>query len=210
MQIFHIEKNFKEAVCVAVEMLRQGKVIAFPTETVYGLGCDPRNLETMERVYTIKFRETQNALPLVASDLSMVQRFFALPEKILDLVQRSWPGPLTILLEPKDADARNLFRYVTKDGAVAIRVSSHPFIQAVTREFGFPITATSANISGEPPCLSGDEVVETFADQPQDQKPDLLINGGKLPKSRPSTIIRVYQDGEIRVIRQGAVTVEPL
>lgn len=204
------EEKLTRAIRAAVTALRANGVIVLPTETSYGLCSDPKSLIALHAIYRIKNRETAKALPLVACDLKQVQESFSMSSAEIKIAEAYWPGPLTILLKPRSAAARNLFRYVTKDGAIAIRVSSHPFVQAVTQEFGFPITATSANISGEPPCLSGGEVVEAFADQPQDQKPDLLINGGNLSESRPSTIIRVCAGGEIRVIRQGAIAVEPL
>ncbi len=202
------EEKFTRAVRAAVAVLQTRGVIVTPTETSYGLCGDPKSLAALHAIYHIKSRETAKALPLVACDLEQVQESFSMSPAEIKIAEAYWPGPLTILLKPRDANARNLFRHVTKDETVAIRVSSHPFIQAVAREFGFPITATSANISGEPPCLSGDEVIETFKDQPQDRQPDILINGGQLPKSEPSTIIRVCADGEIRVVRQGAIAVE--
>jgi L-threonylcarbamoyladenylate synthase len=209
MQILRTEENFNKAVHAAVEMLHEGGVIAFPTETTYGLGCDPRNRTALEAIYRIKGRRDSNALPLVACDLEQVRSAFDLSPAAVNVAKRYWPGAVTLLAPPIDA-TRAVLASILRENVGAIRVSSHSFVQAVTREFGFPITATSANISGQPPCLSGNDVIEAFDDQPQNRKPDLIIDGGQLPESQPSTIIRVFTDGKIEVIRQGAVTVEPL
>lgn len=199
-----IKQNDPSAVEKAVEVLGRGGVIAFPTETTYGLGCDPRNQQALGKIYRIKGRDQSKALPLVTCSVDQVKALFVYPESIALVTDKYWPGPLTVLLEPKDMVLRRQMP-VFKDGLSAVRVTSHPFLQALTRAYQFPVTATSANLSGQKACLSAEQVVESFKDLPADRQPDLVVDGGILPESEPSTLIKINDDGNINVLRQGGV-----
>jgi len=188
------------------DVLRLGGVIAFPTETTYGLGCDPHNQAALEKIYRIKGRDQSKALPLVACDIEQVKKFFDLPSAAFKLAERYWPGPLTILLPPADISLHKTMP-VFKDGLAAVRVSSNSFVQSLTQKLGFPITATSANLSGDPPCLSAAEVIKTFETQEPSLQPDLIVDGGELKPSEPSTIVSIDQNGQLNIYRQGAVKV---
>jgi len=208
MQTIRLEDGVEQAVKAAVDVLRRGGVIAFPTETTYGLGCDPRNQAAMGKIYRIKGRDTSKALPLVTCDINQVKKFFVVPEVIVVLAEKFWPGPLTVLLAPADMMLRKAMP-VFKDGMAAVRVSSNAFVQALTSAYGFPLTATSANLSGGKPCLSADEVVKIFETQEASYQPDLIIDGGELKPSEPSTIVKIDGEGKIEVVRQGAVSLTP-
>lgn len=187
-----------------ISVLRQGGVVVFPTETSYGLGCDPRNLAALGKIYRIKGRETSKALPLVACSYEQVTSFFDVPPLVQDLVKRYWPGPLTVLLEPLDMVLRRQIP-VFKDGLAAVRVSSHPFVQALACAYGFPLTATSANVSGQEPCISAKQAEYIFATLEPSRRPDLIVDGGELPLSEPSTIVKISAQGQLEVVRQGAI-----
>lgn len=199
-----IKQNDPNAVERAVNVLKEGGVLVFPTETTYGLGCDPRNKQALGKIYRIKGRDQSKALPLVACSPEQVERFFSYPEQAARVASKYWPGPLTILLEPIDMNVRRQMP-VFKDGLAAVRVSSHPLVQALACTYGFPLTATSANLSGQKACLSADEVIGSFQDLSKDRQPDLVIDGGILSESEPSTLIKVEDDGSISVLRQGAI-----
>lgn len=179
----------------AVRVLQRGGVIAFPTETTCGLGCDPRNTKAVAKIYRIKGRASSKTLPLVAASVRDVKRIAVLDGLAARLARRYWPGPLTIVLPRKRGR-----------GDIAIRISSSPFVRELVRAYGFPLVATSANRSGEPECRSGRAVARVF--QNVKVKPDLVIDLGALPKRKPSTIVRVGKDGGIEVLRQGAVRME--
>ncbi len=195
--------NFRAPVRAAVQVLRSGGVIAFPTETTYGLGCDPRNAKAVAQVFKIKGRGKNKPLPLAASSLSQVKRVAVLDRASASLGQRCWPGPLTLVLPARRG--LRLQRLVAPKGEVAIRVSSSPFVRELVRAYGFPIVATSANKSGEPECRSGRSVVRAF--QGAQTKPDLVLDLGALPRRKPSTIARVCPDGKVAVLRRGAVRI---
>ncbi len=184
--------------------LRSGAVLAFPTETTYGLGCDPRNREALDKIYRIKNRPADKSLPLVADSLEQVEQYFLTSDVERGLAAKHWPGPLSILLAPRPEFQKD-FESIMRDGLVAVRASSHPFVRELTATYGFPLTATSANLSGQPACLSAAEVVEAFKDA--EVRPDLIVDGGMLNPSEPSTLIKVGNDGSVTVLRQGAIKV---
>lgn len=204
MQVIKIDEGLQEAVAMTIEVLKSGGVIAFPTETTYGLGCDPRIPAALGKIYRIKGREASKALPLVACSMDQVKMLFDIGPHAEKLVASHWPGPLTVLLEPKDLSLRRQMP-VFRDGYSAVRASSHPFVQALVCSYGFPLVATSANYSGKPACLSIEDLQNEFADNEAGMQPDLLVDGGVLDKSEPSTIVKISSSGEIEIIRQGAI-----
>jgi len=204
MQVISFAKDQKAAVERAVQVLRQGGVIVFPTETSYGLGCDPRNLAALGKIYRIKERSTSKALPLVSCSIEQVREIFDVPKVVEELANKYWPGPLTILLEPKDMSLRRQMP-VFKDGLSAIRVSSHPFVQSLACSYNFPITATSANMTGMAGPYSMNDLLKVYEPLDASKQPDLIIDGGDLPYNPASTIVKVDQSGKIEVVRQGAI-----
>lgn len=180
------------AVALAAKVLRAGGVIAYPTETVYGLGCDPRNAKAVARIFRMKGREKRKPFLLVAASIGQVRRVAMLRGAASRVAERYWPGPLTLVLP-------------TKRGEIAIRVSSSPVAKAIARRFGHPIVSTSANRSGEPECRSGRAVRMLF--ERMRHGPDLIVDGGTLPRRKPSTIARIGADGSVEVLRAGAVRI---
>ena len=193
----------------AVRVLRRGGVIAFPTETTYGLGCDPRNAKAVRRIYAIKGREKGKPLLLVASSMAQASRVGDLRDVPSAVTKAHWPGPLTLVV-PAKVSAK-LAKEIAPKKEVAVRVSSSEIVQALTSSFGFPIVATSANRSGEPDCRSGRAVVRAFEDSPErspagsSDTPDLILDLGSLPRRKPSTLARFMKSGQVEVLRQGSV-----
>lgn len=177
----------------AVRVLKQGGVIAYPTETTYGLGCDPRNAAAIRRIFRIKGRSQKKSFLLVAATVAQVKKVAVLSGASVRLARRYWPGPLTLVLQQR-SDPR-------KD--IGIRVSSSGIVQKLASRFGYPIVSTSANRSGEVECRSGRAVVTRFSKQAN--QPDLVIDAGRLPRRKPSTIVRVTASGRLEVLRHGAV-----
>lgn len=200
-----IKQNDLNTIEKAVKVLKEGGVIAFPTETTYGLGCDPRNQQALGKIYRVKGRDQSKAMPLAACSTDQIKALFTYPESAALVAEKYWPGPLTVLLEPADMILRRQMP-VFKDGLSAVRVTSHPFLQTLIQAYKFPITATSANLSGQKACLSAEQVIESFKLLPVDCQPDLVIDGGVLQESQPSTLIKIDDDGNINVLRQGAIS----
>lgn len=186
--------NIKIAIAAAIKILKRGGVIAYPTETTYGLGCDPRNAKAVRRIYAIKVRENKKPYLLVASSVPQVKKVAKLAGANLEFALRYWPGPLTLVLPEKKGKKE-----------IAIRVSSSKFVRSLTETYGFPIVSTSANKSGKKECRSGRAIVATFQDQKH--KPDLVIDVGSLPRRKASTIARVWEDGRVEILRSGSVKI---
>jgi L-threonylcarbamoyladenylate synthase len=190
-----------EIIKKAVEILKRGGVIAFPTETVYGLGASIAYPEAARRIYDIKGRDFKKALPLVLSDVSQIDTVaVSIPEASRFLIDKFWPGPLTIIVL-KTGIVPDL---ITAGGnTVAVRVSSNPIAREIVRELGVPITGTSANLSGSPSPISADDVSTQLG-----TNVDLIIDGGK-GSGIESTIVDVTQSPLV-ILREGAIKIEAI
>ncbi len=194
------QASFKASLQAAIRLLRRGGVIAFPTETTYGLGCDPRNKNAVRKIFLIKGRSDKKPLQLIAGSLSQVSRIADLSRAEKSLAKKHWPGPLTLLVRLKRG--RKLAPHVSQLGLIGIRVSSSLFARALAKALRHPIAATSANRSGAMPAFSGRAVVHAFKAFPH--QPDLVLDVGRLPRRVPSTVARVSEDGSVEILRQGA------
>jgi L-threonylcarbamoyladenylate synthase len=179
-----------------VKILQMGGVIAFPTDTVYGLGADAFNSTAVERIYEIKNRPKHRQLPLLIADVEqMTSLADSIPEIAWFLARRFWPGGLTLVLSKTDS----LPAYLVPGPTVAIRVPNHPVCLALIQHLGNPIIGTSANISGQPSALTAEEVEQQLG-----EKIDFVINGGKCPGGKESTIVDVTHKSPI-ILRQGII-----
>ena len=148
----------------AVKVLQAGGVIAYPTEAVYGLGCDPFNLQAVEKLFHVKQRPVEKGLILVAASVKQISSYVDLKGMPWESeVLASWPGPVTWVLPVKST--ANLPSWITGGrDTVAIRVSAHPTVQALCSAFGQPIVSTSANLSNQTPAMSCTEIKQVFED----------------------------------------------
>jgi len=175
----------------AVRILQQGGVIAYPTEAVYGLGCDPDNQLAVERLLAIKQRSWEKGLILIAADFHQLHPYlaeidFALKANAL----ATWPGPVTWLWPAKPA-VTSLLRGM--HATIAVRVTAHPLAAALCREFGGPLVSTSANLSGKAPTCTAEEVRSQFGDNL-----DYVLEGKTGGLSSPSQIRDVLSGQIIR------------
>ena len=191
----------QEQVENGVKILKQGGILAFPTDTVYGLGADAFNPQAVQRIYEVKKRPKQLAFPLLIADMSQLA---AVAEPIsgiaCSLARHFWPGGLTLVL-PK---AASLPDYLATGTSIAVRVPDHPICLALIRCLGKPIIGTSANITGRPATLTADEVRQQLGD-----KVDLIIDGGKCPCGSESTIVDVTHEVPV-ILRQGIIPADEI
>jgi len=181
----------------AVEAFNNGEVVAFPTETFYGLAVDPSNEEALEGLFSIKERDKKNPISLIVHDRSKVFDFADdVPELARKLMDAFWPGPLTIVFNAKPSVSHLL---TSGTGSIAIRVSSNPVATEFCRETGSAITATSANPSGKEPTAKAEEVVKYFG-----SKLGAVIDGGEVSGGKGSTIVDV-RGKVVKVLRVGAI-----
>jgi L-threonylcarbamoyladenylate synthase len=179
-----------------VKILRIGGVIAFPTDTVYGLGADAFNATAVERIYEIKTRPRHQQLPLLIADVEQLTTLAEpIPEIAWFLASRFWPGGLTLVLVKTDSVPAHLASGPT----IAVRVPNHSACLAIIQHLGNPIIGTSANISGQPAALTAEEVEQQLGG-----KIDFIINGGKCPGGKESTVVDVTHESPI-ILRQGII-----
>ena len=193
--------NIQEQISRGISVLKSGGLVAFPTDTVYGLGASAAIPRAVERIYTLKERPQNLALPLLLDEPSRISEVAScVPPLAWRLIRKFWPGALTIVLPVK----KSVSLVITGGGkTVAVRIPAHPLAIALIQGVGVPIVGTSANLSGKPSALTADEVRSQFGD-----KIDLVIDGGGCP-GRESTIVDVT--GEMpRVLREGAISIEEL
>ena len=186
---------FPEEIVFAVEALRRGEVVAYPTETFYGLGVNALDELALARLRLLKGRGADKAISILVSDVAMLDRVCAsIPPLGRKLMAKHWPGPLTLVLPGRP----DLPQPLLQDGCVAVRISSHPTANALVRAFGAPVTTTSANLAGEPPASTPEMVEEAFEGRCR------VIHGGVTPGGSASTIVRI-RDGNLEILRRGAI-----
>jgi L-threonylcarbamoyladenylate synthase len=183
----------------AVAVLQAGGVLVYPTETSYAVGCDATNDEAVQRVFTIKGRPLGKGTPvIVPSDLDVAD-FVLVTDKLRELADRYWPGPLNIVTER--APASPISVHCETVGTQSVRQSSHPVANELARLLGRPLVATSANLSGDAAIYRLDELKDEFVHG----EPDAIFDGGDLPVVPASTTVRIVGD-ELTIMRQGAVS----
>lgn len=186
-----------EVISAAVAALQRGEVIAFPTETLYGLGADALNSAAVDKVFQLKGRDAANPIPVLISDRGMLGALASdMPPLAEKLIEHFWPGPLTIIFPARLDIPRPL---VNAAGGVGIRVTSQPIAGVLIKALGRPLTATSANPSGRPPARTAQEAKEYFSGQVV-----IFIDGGKLTSQSGSTVVEPVGDS-LRIIRAGDV-----
>ena len=185
------------AIQKVASILHSGGVIAYPTETFYGLGAEACDPKSVEKIFSIKGRNFQNPIPVIIGNRGQLSQWVLhiplLAEKLMDKV---WPGPLTLVFQAAPALP---FRLTAGTGKIGIRVSSSRIAAALAGSIVCPLTSTSANLSGSPECITADEVLEQLGNSV-----DAIVDGGETPGGKGSTIIDVTCD-PIKILRQGAI-----
>ncbi|HEX73553.1 MAG TPA: threonylcarbamoyl-AMP synthase [Dehalococcoidia bacterium] len=194
--------SIQQQVEKGISILKQGGLVAFPTDTVYGLGAGANNQQAVARVYMVKERQQNIALPLLLANISQISEVAEPVPQITWLLANNFlPGALTIVLY-KSNSVPDIIAAGGK--TVAVRVPAHPIPIALAQGLGVPIVGTSANVSGKPSALTADEVYSQFGN-----KIDLVIDGGRCPGARESTIIDVTGDKPV-ILREGAISRDEL
>ncbi len=180
----------------AARVILAGGVVAYPTDTLYGLGVDPRNDRAVERLFAVKQRAADQPVPLIAADLAQVERHVGrLTDLGRRLAARFWPGPLTLVVQALP----DLSPLIHGGTGVAVRVPNHAVARMLAAQCNAAITSTSANLSGEPPPDGADRITRSIT-----ERIDVLLDAGAAPGGLPSTIVNVA--GEVPVlVREGVV-----
>ncbi len=184
-----------DGIAVAAESLRAGGIVAYPTETVYGLGVDPLNEAALTRLFEVKGRDQNQPVLVVIGALAQLDAFAEeVSPRARTLIDRFWPGPLTIVFPARRGLPSRLLGGST---GIAVRWTSCAIAARLCVEFGYGIVSTSANVHGSPPATCVDAIALPGI--------DVAIDGGELAPSAPST---VYDPETNRVLREGAITAQ--
>lgn len=181
----------------AVRLLARGELVAYPTETVWGLGAGAFSPEGVARLLALKGREAERGLSVLVPDASALAHHAApLPERAARLAVRFWPGPLTLVVPVSDPR----FAAVRTPLGVGFRCSPHATASGLARAADQPVVSTSCNRSGEPPCTIRDEVERAFGTQLA------ILAGDPASGLAPSTVVAVSADGVLALLREGAIS----
>ena len=185
-----------------ISILRRGGIVAYPTDTVYGLGACADFSKAIERVYDVKERPRNMPLPLLLADVSQITKVAEpVPPSAWSLIHSFLPGALTLVLPKSSSVPDTITAGVT---TIAVRIPAHPVHIALIKGLGTPIVGTSANLSGKPSPLTAEEVYSQLGD-----KIDLVIEGGRCPGGKESTIVDVTGQTPV-LLREGAISREEL
>jgi len=183
----------------AYDIIQKGGIVVFPTDTVYGIGCDPRNQDAVNKIYKIKGREKIKHLPVLAyskSDIEDIVFFDEISKKIAD---KFWPGPVTLILRVKD---KKIEETLDLKGKIAVRVPNNPCVLALLEKCRL-LVGTSANFSGQSSFGDSKEIASKFSGY------DALLDGGQIVNSGESTIVEVVNN-ELKIVREGKIKLESL
>jgi L-threonylcarbamoyladenylate synthase len=185
--------TYTENIKVAANALLSGKIVAFPTETVYGLGVCADNDIAIDNLYSVKQRSKDKKLSIMISESEEVSKYVKHVPLIAEkLIGAFWPGPLTIILDLDD------------NSTVGLRNPDNRVIRDLINEVAVPIASTSANISGGSPAIDAQQVISNFSD-----KIDVVLDGGPAEAGNPSTVVKIWDD-TYKIIRHGVIGKERL
>jgi tRNA threonylcarbamoyl adenosine modification protein (Sua5/YciO/YrdC/YwlC family) len=204
-EIIHVNAVEPELSLVnyVADRIRQGSVVGMPTDTFYGLAVDPYNLHAVERVYEIKERGRHKPLSLLIESVEQAEELaHELPDEFFLLAEKFWPGPLTIIVR---AAPRLPLKVTANSGNIAVRMPDSAVALAVLRALKCPITATSANLAGAVECTDAAAVVDQMGERVQ-----LVVDGGTTPRSVPTTIVNLTEDGRWELQREGAIAMSEI
>jgi L-threonylcarbamoyladenylate synthase len=200
MRTFHVDPHDPDPAVLsrASDLLAEGGIVAYPTDTLYGLAVDPRCEQAVERLYMAKERTPGIAVPLIAASVEQASLVGAFSDTEIRLARAFWPGPLSIVVPASPLVSRRL---VGAGETVAVRVPAHAVARGLALALGCAVTATSANKSGAPPAASAQEAA-TLAGLI-----DAIVDAGRSPGGAPSTIVQLTAGGP-RLLRAGPIAWE--
>ena len=189
----------KEGIEKASQIISQGGIVVFPTDTVYGIGCNPYNKDAVEKIYKIKSRDFSKPFPVLVYSKEIAERIALFDVFTKKIVERFWPGPLTIILKLTDESLKKSLNLTDK---IALRVPNHKCTLELLKECNL-LVGTSANISGHSSFTNPDECFNNI------QKYDIFVDGGIITSKLESTIIEIENE-EIKIIREGSLSYEEI
>ena len=184
-----------DGINIAEDAIRKGGIVIFPTDTVYGIGCDPYDAKAIEKIYEIKKRNPDKLFPILGFSKNILSKIVLFDKKSNKIAEKFWPGPITLVLPLKD---EKLKKSINLENKIAVRVPNNQCALALLERCDLLI-GTSANISGSSSIADPDECAKRITDY------DVLLDGGKITSNFESTIIEI-KENEIQIHREGSVS----
>lgn len=199
MQTLRLSADGPKAIARAVKVLKKGGIVAFPTDTVYGIGAPAFDVESIERLYEVKGREHAKAIAILISSQDELKLVAVANKAALRLAKRFWPGPLTLVLprNPKVPEA------LSQGATIGVRVSDHAVARGLLAAVG-PMGVSSANVSGQANTRTADEVLAQLGG-----RIEMVLDGGQTPGDRPSTVVDLTGE-KPKVLRVGPISEEQI
>jgi L-threonylcarbamoyladenylate synthase len=195
-------ENMQKVVAETADILRNGGVVLYPTDTLYGLGADAFSNEAVDKIYALKGRDPQKPMHAIAQNLAMIETVGEVSVEAKILADAFWPGPLTLVLKKKIQTETGIARGIE---TIGVRIPNNAFCQAVSESFNGLVTTTSANLSGATPTFSVQDILRQLGGKAE--LIDFIIDEGTLPESKPSTIVDLSNGAPI-LLREGAIRAE--
>ncbi|HTL39810.1 MAG TPA: L-threonylcarbamoyladenylate synthase [Methylomirabilota bacterium] len=189
----------------AVKILQAGGIVVYPTDTAYGLAVDATNATAVKKLYRLKGRDFKNPIHVIPPTKDWIEKLVVLSKPAKKLIDELMPGPLTIVL-PLKAKGRSWQLLSSGTRTLGIRRPKYKLALDLAMLLGKPITTTSANLSGQPTCYSSPEVQKQFENSKV--KPDYYLDGGKLKKTKPSTVVLVSD--RVKILREGPISLKQI
>ena len=204
MKIVQIDlsRDYSDVVKEAIRILKLGGVIVYPTDTLYALGANALEETPVRKIFAIKRRSFAKPLPIVIKNILWANELAYIRPKIQPVLEKIWPGQVTAILPKKEIVPAVL---TATNKTIGMRIADHPLVDQLLGRFGYPLTSTSANISGDEPTRDINVITQLFASI--GPRPDLIIDAGTLPPSPPSTIVDLTGDRP-KILRVGATKPE--
>ena len=189
----------KEGIEKTSQIIKNGGIVIFPTDTVYGIGCNPYNINSIKKIYEIKSREKIKSLPVLAYSLDIVKEITCIDSFTEKIIKKYWPGPLTLILKLTD---KKLKKSLKLDKKIAVRIPDSKCTLKLLEKCGL-LVGTSANISGNSAYTNPDECIKNIKNY------DIFLNGGRITSKGESTIIEIENE-KIKMIREGVLKIKDI
>lgn len=205
------KKNHKQIIHACVEALKKGKVVAYPTDTCYGLAVDAENIKAIKKLYKVKGRSFKKPVSIIPPSILYIKKIVKWNKVVEKLAKKFFPGALTLVcpltlpsISRGEGKGRGWKILSSNSGFLGIRFPDNNIALDLAKVLKRPITTTSANLAGKPECYSAEDLLKQFSKEKF--KPDIVINIGKLKRQRPSTLVKINEGQSIQILRHGLIS----
>ncbi|KPJ71199.1 hypothetical protein AMJ50_02925 [Parcubacteria bacterium DG_74_3] len=199
-----LSRDFQEIIEEIIKSIKRGKVVVCPTDTVYGLLCDATNKKAINKLFQVKKRAPNKPIPIFIKDIKMAKNLALINKPQEKFLKKVWPGKVTVILKAKKKFPKEV---LSKEKKIGLRIPNYKPLHALLSKINFPLSGTSANISGKPASTQIKKIINQF--KKEKIQPDLILDAGNLKRSKPSTVVDLTSR-HLKILRPGEVKKERL